>query len=70
MLEVMQVDDLTTRSDDEFVATAVNLVGDTDARMALRGRIIEASDTLFEHQPVISAFAEFLGRAVQKVATG
>jgi protein O-GlcNAc transferase len=69
MLEIMGVDGLTAKIDSEYVAKAANLVGDPAARAAFRERIIERSGTLFEHQKVISAFAEFLQRAVEKAAT-
>jgi protein O-GlcNAc transferase len=70
MLEMMEVDGLTAKSDSEYVATAVILVGDAASRAAFRERIVERSATLFEHQNVISAFAEFLQRAAEKAVTG
>jgi len=66
MLEMMQIDALTAKSDDEYIAKAVGLVGDGAARASLRERILENSGKLFEQQRVISAFAEFLVRAVTK----
>jgi len=69
MLELMDIEGLTAKSDSEYVAKAVDLVGDAAARSALRERIIERSGMLFEHQNVITAFAESLQRAVDEAAT-
>jgi predicted O-linked N-acetylglucosamine transferase (SPINDLY family) len=68
MLEMMKIDALTAKSDDEYVAKAVGLVGDGAACASLRERILENSGKLFEHQRVISALAQFLVHAVTKAA--
>ena len=68
MLEMMQIDALTAKSDDDYIAKAVGLIGDGAARASLRERILENSGRLFEHQSVISALAEFLVHAVTEVA--
>jgi protein O-GlcNAc transferase len=69
MLEIMGVKDLTATDDDDYVTKALNLVGDTATRAALRASILEHSSLLFEHQHVTLAFAEFLERAVANAAT-
>jgi predicted O-linked N-acetylglucosamine transferase (SPINDLY family) len=68
MLQMMEIDGLTAKNENEYIARAVDLVEDAAARGALRARIVERNSALFEHQDVVMALAEFLQRAVAKAA--
>jgi len=63
MLRVMGIEELITRSEDEYVSKAAALLADSDQLAKLRQRINERKLRLFEDRSMIRAFEKFLVEA-------
>jgi predicted O-linked N-acetylglucosamine transferase (SPINDLY family) len=63
MLRMMGIEELITRSADEYVARAVALLRDRDRLAGLQARIEASRDVLFEDETAIRGFEEFLEQA-------
>lgn len=67
MLRMIGVEELITRSPDEYVARTVQLLRDRDLLARLRGRIEANSHVLFEDDSALRALENFLEQATSAV---
>jgi protein O-GlcNAc transferase len=68
MLQIMGIDGLTARSQQDYIDKAIALIGDANARAALREQILQRNPILFENGDARVAFAEFIEQAVADAA--
>lgn len=63
MLRMLEIGELIATDEDDYVAKAVALIGDSARRDALRETILARQSRLFEDDSAVRAFADFLGNA-------
>ncbi|MGH8041313.1 MAG: tetratricopeptide repeat protein [Rudaea sp.] len=64
MLRIMGIEDLVATDEDNYIAKAVQLIGDDAQRTALRERILGARPLLFDDTSAVGAFVDFIERAM------
>ena len=67
MLREMQVPELVAADAGDYVARAVALIRNADARHELAGRIASRNGALFDRRDVVDAFAALLQQVLQPV---
>ena len=68
MLRLCEVDELVATTKDEYVDLAIALCADASRRSALRARILQGADALFERADAVPALEAFLWRVARAAA--
>ena len=66
ILQRMELGELVTQSEEEYVALAVRIATEADYREHIRGRIQESSPILFEDVTPVRALEDFLAEATTR----